>query len=140
MQPWILFAILSAISASFVAIFGKMGMQGIDSTLGTTIRSIIMTFFLVVTTILLGSYKSIGSIDGRTLTFIALSGVAGALSWIWYFLSLKTGPAGGVAALDRLSIIFVIVFAAIFLGEALTWKAILGTIMIAVGAILIAFI
>jgi len=69
--------------------------------------------------------------------FIVLSGVAGALSWLFYFFALKTGPAGGVVALDRNSVIFVIILAALFLGEGLTWNSVLGGILIACGAIFI---
>lgn len=138
MPPWIVFAIASAASASLVAVFGKIGIKNIDSTLATTVRSVIMSIFLVLTALLLGKHHSLGTIDKKTFIFIALSGIAGAVSWLFYFLSLKTGPATAVAALDRLSIVFVIILAALFLQETITWKTAIGSILIAGGAILMA--
>lgn len=138
MTSWILFAVLSAICAAFVSLFGKVGLKNIDSTLATTVRSIFMTGFLVITSFALGKWNGVGSIDKKTLFFIALSGIAGATSWLFYFYSLKQGPAGGVAALDRLSIVFIVILAAFFLGESITWKTGLGSVLILLGAILFA--
>ena len=138
---WIVYALLSAIFAALVAIFGKLGLKNIDSTLATTIRAIIMAVFLFFVSL---SFKKF---DGFTLTklssrewiLIALSGIAGALSWIFYFSALKSnaGLASKVSAIDRLSIVFVIFLAAIFLGEKLNIKSILGALSITLGAILI---
>lgn len=138
MPSWILYATLSAVFASLVSIFGKIGLKNVDSTLATTVRSIVMAGFLVLTSLALGKYKTLSSIDGRTFLFIALSGIAGATSWLFYFFSLKNGPAGGVAALDRLSIVFVVILAALFLGEGITWKTGIGSVLILCGAILFA--
>lgn len=138
MPTWIFFAILSAFSAAFVSIFGKIGLKNIDSTIATTIRSIFMSGFLLIISLAIGSWQNIGSIDKKTLVFIALSGIAGATSWLFYFYSLKEGPAGGVAAIDRLSIVFVVILAALFLGEGITWKTGLGSVLVLAGAILFA--
>ena len=138
-MSWLIFALLSAIFAALVAIFGKIGLKEIDSTLATTVRSIIMAGFLFVTS-LIGRKISLGAIDkftSKDWLFIVLSGVAGALSWLFYFMALKQGDASKIVAIDRLSIIFVVVFAALFLGEALSWKSGLGAILILSGAILI---
>jgi len=135
-MTWISFAILSAIFAAFVAIFGKIGLKNIDSTLATTVRSVFMAGFLIIVSFALQKFKQIGSIDERSLLFIALSGIAGALSWLFYFFALKSGSASGVAALDRLSVVFIIILAALFLGESLTWRSGLAGILIATGAIL----
>lgn len=139
MPSWILFALLAALFASLVSIFGKVGLQNIDSTLATTIRSVIMAGFLIITSIAFGKFETIREIDKRTFFFIALSGIAGAVSWLFYFLSLKMGPAGAVAAIDKLSIVFVVVLAGLFLSEGLTWKLVIGSLCIAGGAVLIAF-
>lgn len=138
MPTWIFFALLSAFSAAFVSIFGKIGLKNIDSTLATTIRSVFMSGFLIIASLAIGSWQNIGSIDKKTLFFIALSGIAGATSWLFYFYSLKEGPAGGVAAIDRLSIVFVVILAALFLGEGITWKTGLGSVLVLAGAILFA--
>lgn len=136
MQTWIIFALLSAIFAALVAIFGKLGVQKIDPTLSTTVRAIIMAVFLVLTSALFGKMKLLGTISGRPLMYIALSGIAGALSWLFYFFALRTGSATGVAALDRLSVVFVLIFAILLLGEHLTWKSGSGAVLITFGAIL----
>jgi bacterial/archaeal transporter family protein len=136
MQPWIIYALLSAASAGAVAVFGKLGLKGVDSTLATAVRSVVMTAFLVSAAAAFGKLRGMSSIEPRTLGWIAASGVAGAVSWLFYFLALKTGPATAVAALDRLSVVFVVIFAVVILGEALTWKTGLGAAAITIGAIL----
>jgi bacterial/archaeal transporter family protein len=136
-MSWIFFALMSAVSAAGVAIFGKIGIQGIDSILATTVRAVIMAVFLVVVSLSAGKVSLLGTLSARPMIFIALSGIAGAISWLFYFLALKFGPASAVAALDRLSVVFVIVLAALFLGEHLTWKTGLGGILVTAGAILI---
>lgn len=135
-MTWVIAALLSAAFAALVAIFGKVGLASVDTTLATAIRASIMAVFLVGAAATLGKFESISTISGRTFLFITLSGVAGALSWLFYFFALKLGPASGVAALDRLSVVFVLVFAILFLGEAFTWKAGLGAAFITLGAIL----
>lgn len=136
MTTWIFYALLSAFFAALVAIFGKIGLKGIDTTFATTVRSIIMAAFLVMTSLALGKLDFHTSLGGKALTFIVLSGIAGALSWLFYFSALKNGPASGVAALDRLSVVFVLALALLFLGEHFTWKSSLGAFFIAAGAIL----
>jgi transporter family protein len=135
-MSWIIFALLSAITAALVAIFGKIGVSNLDSTLATTVRAIIMALFLIIVSFALGKFQFLKTIDNKTLTFIILAGVSGALSWLFYFLALKLGPASGVAALDRLSVVFVLIFSVLFLAEKLTLKSALGAILITIGAIL----
>lgn len=139
MPAWIIYALLSAIFAALVAIFGKIGIKNLDTTLSTTIRSIIMAIFLVGVSAIFGKMKFINSINGRALLFIVFAGIAGALSWLFYFNALKTGPATGVAALDRLSVIFVVILALFFLGEHFTWKSGVGAFLLTTGAILMAW-
>ncbi|MFA6553395.1 MAG: EamA family transporter [Patescibacteria group bacterium] len=134
---WILFAILSAVFAALVAIFGKVGISNLDTTLATTVRSVVMAVFLVMTSLVFGKAKLLSTIHPRALLFIVLAGVAGALSWLFYFFALKNGPAPAVAALDRLSVVFVLILALIFLGEHLTWKTGIGALLITTGAIFI---
>jgi transporter family protein len=137
-MSWILFALLSALAASLVAIFGKIGLKSIDSTLATMVRSIFMTSFLVLVTLSLGKIKSLSSIDNKSLLFIAFSGIMGALSWLFYFYAIKTGPVSGVISIDKLSVVIAIIFSTIFLGEALTWKVAIGALFITIGALLVA--
>lgn len=133
---WIIYALLSALFASLVAIFGKIGLKDVDSTLATTIRAIIMATFLFVVSLSLGKTHLLSSFDSRALGYIALSGIAGALSWLFYFFAIKHGPVSSVAAVDRLSVAFVFIIAVLFLGEAFTWLKLTGITLIVVGAIL----
>ncbi len=135
---WSIYALFSAIFAGLVALFGKLGLKNIDSTLATTVRSIIMAVFLVIVAGSMGKFSGILAIHGKALLFIILSGVAGALSWLFYFIAIKQGPVAGVLAIDRTSIVFGILLAVIFVGEALTWKSVLGSILIVGGALIIA--
>ncbi|MFA5134439.1 MAG: EamA family transporter [Patescibacteria group bacterium] len=137
-MSWIIFALLAAVFAALVAIFGKIGIAGIDTTLATAVRSVIMAGFLVITALVLGKATLLPTINGRALLYIALSGIAGALSWLFYFFALKNGPASGVAALDRTSVVFVLLLAILFLGERLTWKTGIGASFVGIGAILMA--
>jgi len=136
---WLLYAFGSAVFAALVAIFGKLGLKGVDSTLATSVRAVIMAVFLFVVSLSIGKWNgfSIHSFSSRDWLLIVLSGVAGALSWLLYFAALKLGPASAVAAIDRLSIVFVVVLAAIFLSEAFSWKIGLGAAIMALGAVLI---
>ena len=136
MAIWILYALLSAFFASLVVIFGKLGVQNIDTTLATTVRTIIMAGFLVLLSLFLGKQSFLNSINNKALQFIVLSGIAGAVSWLFYFMALKSGPAAGVVAFDRLSIVFVVVLALIFLSEKITFQSGIGALLIVVGAVL----
>ena len=135
-MSWILLAIFSAVFASLVAVFGKLGLKNIDSTLATTVRVIIMSVFFVLVSFALQKFKLIQTLDRRAIVYIILSAVAGGLSWLCYFGALKNGPATAVAALDRLSIVFILILSIFFLGEGLTIKTALGTLLIVGGAML----
>ena len=134
---WIGYALLSAIFAAAVAILGKIGLKEVDSTLATAIRAVVMAIFLLGAAAVLQKFSLLKTVGDQTLTFIIFSGVAGALSWLFYFLALKYGPATGVAALDRLSVVFVVILAAMFLGEALTLKSVSGLVLLVLGALLL---
>ncbi len=135
---WLFYAFLSAFFAALVAIFAKLGLKDIDSTLATTVRSIIMAVFLITVAFALKKFDgfTISSFSGREWMLITLAGVAGALSWLFYFSALKSGTASSVVAIDKLSIVFVVILAVFFLGETLTWKVGIGAIVMTLGAIL----
>ena len=137
---WIIFALLSAITAAAVAIFGKLGLQGLDSNLATAVRAVIMAVFLVLVGLLQGKLVHLDTIlsNNKALLYIVLSGIAGALSWLFYFLALKLGKASQVAPIDRLSVVFVIILSFLILGEKITWKVAAGAAMMVAGAIIIA--
>lgn len=136
MPYWIILAIMSAVAAAAVAIFGKVGIAQVDPTLATTVRAVIMAVFLVIVSVALGKGSLLETIDRRAFAFIVFSGLVGALSWLFYFLALKNGPTSSVAALDRLSVVFVLALAVLFLGEKLTWYSGIGAALLTAGAIL----
>lgn len=135
-MSWVVYAVLSAISAAAVAILGKIGISKIDTTLATTVRAIIMALFFIVVSLALSKGRLIETIDRHAFLFIFLSGLAGAVSWWFYFLALKNGPASGVAALDRTSVAMVFILALIFLGEKFHLRSAIGAAMVVGGAIL----
>lgn len=132
----IIFALLSAVFASLVAIFGSIGLSKIDSTMATAVRSIVMAGFLVIVAYFMGKFSLLNTLTSKSMLFIVLSGVAGALSWLCYFFALRYGSPTIVAALDRLSVAFVFVFSLLFLREQFVWNKGLGIVLIVIGAIL----
>jgi transporter family protein len=136
---WILFGFLSALFAALVAIFGKIGVKNIDTTLATTVRAIVMALFLIIVSLILGKQSLIPQINSKALLFIVLSGIAGALSWLAYFLALKIGEVKGVAVLDRFSVVFAILLAWLILGESITIKNLIGMALITAGLLLFIF-
>lgn len=140
MSAWLIYALLSAISAALVAILGKIGLQHLDANTATAIRSIVMAIFLVGVVIFQGKLNLLNTFfnDKKALLIIALSGIAGALSWLFYFMAIKEGKVSQVAPIDKLSVVFAVVFAAVLFGEKISFLSGIGVIMIAAGAILVA--
>jgi transporter family protein len=135
---WRVFAIASAFFAALTAIFGKVGVSEMNSDLATFVRTLVI---LAVTALLIWArheWQRPESLSPRAIVFLVLSGIATGLSWLCYYRALQTGPASRVAPIDKLSVVFVVLFALSFLGERLTWKVGLGSILITVGAILMA--
>lgn len=137
---WLIFALLSAITAALVSIFGKIGLKGIDANTATAVRSIIMAAFLVFVVLIQGKLNQMPSIisNKKTIVFIVLSGIAGALSWLFYFMSLNFGKVSQVAPIDKLSVVFAVILSILFLGEKVSIISGLGVGLIAIGAILVA--
>jgi transporter family protein len=138
---WMLYAAGSAVAASLVAIFGKIGLQTVDPTLATILRGVVMAVLLVLAGLTFGVFKNFdaAAVGTRAWIFILLAAIAGASSWVLYFLALRYGPASAVAVIDKFSVVLVILLAAVFLGESLTWKSILGIILTIAGSLLIIF-
>lgn len=130
-------ALLSAFFAALVAIFGKIGLSNIDSTAATWVRVLVMAAFMTAVVFISGSWQSSLHLGSKGLTFIIFSAIAGSLSWIFYFAALKIGPATPVASLDRLSVVFVLILSALFLGESLTAKSVIAVGLIAGGTVLL---
>ena len=137
---WLVYAVLSAVMAALVSIFGKIGLQGLDADTATVIRAVIMALFLIA---VMAVQRNFGHVDEilanrRALTFIILSGTAGAMSWLFYFAALKYGRVSQVAPVDKLSVVIASVAAVVFLGESLSMLSASGIVLITVGIIMVA--
>ncbi|CCV10345.1 EamA family transporter [Mesorhizobium sp. STM 4661] len=138
-SSWQLWALLSAAFAALTAIFAKVGIENINSDFATFIRTIIILVVLGAILAASGQFQSPGSISGKTWLFLGLSGLATGASWLCYFRALKIGNAAQVAPIDKLSVVLVAVFGAVFLGERLSGVNWLGVALIAAGAVLVAY-
>lgn len=132
---WLIYALLSAVFASAQAILAKVGISGVDSTLGTALRTVVVLVMAWVMVFLTGGQRQLRSIDARSWVFLALSGVATGASWLCYYAALQQGPAGAVVAIDKLSILLTIAFARLVLGERLSRRAALGLVMVTAGTL-----
>lgn len=135
---WLPLAVLSAFFAALIAVFGKLGLTKVDTTVATMLRAMIMFVVLLGAVAATGKFPQVGSVQGKALLFIVLAGASGALSWLFYFWALKLGKASQVAPIDRLSAVFAVALAFLFLGEAVGWKGWLGAALITAGAVLTA--
>ena len=138
-QSWQFFAFLSAIFAALTAIFGKIGVESVNSNLATFIRTVIILLVAATFVTAQSAWRGIGEVSTRTLVFLALSGIATGLSWLCYYRALQLGPASRVAPIDKLSVVIVAVFAVMFLGERLSLPNWIGVVLIASGAVLVAW-
>ena len=134
---WVLFALGSAFFAALTALFGKLGVAGINSNMATFIRTIVI---LVVTAAILSlraEWQGLGSVSRYSWLFLVLSGVATGLSWLCYYRALQLGPVSKVAPVDKLSVAIAIILGVVFAGEQLTWQVALGGSLIVAGSLVI---
>ncbi|MDR2824707.1 MAG: EamA family transporter [Prevotellaceae bacterium] len=134
---WKYYAILSAIFAAVTAILAKVGVQGISGNIATAVRTGIVLFLAWGIVIFSGQLREVKEITKTNLLFLVLSGIATGLSWIFYFKALETGNVSKVAPIDKLSVVLVMLFSAIFLGEVMDAKTIVGGFLIALGALVL---
>lgn len=121
------------------AVFAKVGVENVNSDFATFIRTIIILMAAGLMIYITGNWQAPSTVSARTWLFLVLSGFATGASWICYFRALKLGDAARVAPIDKLSVVFVSVFAVLFLGEKLSFPNWLGVAMIAGGAVLVAY-
>jgi transporter family protein len=136
---WQIWALGSAVFAAATALLAKVGVTGIDANLATAIRTTVILVFTWAIAIGLQQHHGLSDITRRSWLFLVLSGISTGLSWLCYFRALQMGPASRVAPVDKLSVVLVIIFAAIFLGERLTPLKVAGGSLIALGAVILAF-
>ena len=134
---WLEIAVMSAVFASLTAILGKVGIEGIDSTLGTAIRTVVVLIMAWMIVFVTGKKNTLKHIDRHSMLFLILSGISTGASWLCYYRALKTGQAGVVVPIDKLSIIVTIAFSYIVLKEKLSAKSWLGLILITAGTLLL---
>lgn len=132
-KAWLVYAFLSAVFASLTSIFGKIGVENVESNLGTAIRTIVVLVMAWVMVFVTGEQKGIRSIGKKSWVFLFLSGITTGLSWLCYYRALQDGPASVVVPIDKLSILVTIVFSWIVLREKLTPKAAVGLVLILAG-------
>jgi len=135
---WQVWAFLSAIFAALTAIFAKVGVEGINSDLATLIRTVVVLITLSAILFATGQFTQAGPISDKSWLFLLLSGLGTGASWICYFRALKLGPATLVAPIDKLSVVLVALFGAVFLGERPSAYGWIGIALISAGAVLIA--
>ncbi len=138
MNNWLVWSLLSAIFAGATAVLAKIGVTGVDSSFATAIRTTVILIFTWMVASFTRSYWSFSTISFRTWLFLILSALATGLSWLCYFRALQLGEASRVAPMDKLSVLFAILFAAIVLGETLTWHHWLGGGLVLMGAVILA--
>jgi transporter family protein len=138
-KMWLFYAVLSAVFASLTSILGKIGIQGVESNLGTAIRTIVVLIMAWVIVFIQKKHVMIKNIDMKSWVFIILSGIATGFSWLCYYHALQTGRASMVVPIDQLSIVVSIAFSRIFLGERLSRKAFIGLMLVILGTMLLLF-
>jgi transporter family protein len=136
---WVFWAILSAFFAGITAVLAKKGVAGIDSNLATAIRTTVVLLFSWVIVFATNARASSSGISRRAWLFLILSGLATGLSWLCYFRALQLGEASRVAPVDKLSVVFAIVLAALVLHEKLGWQHLVGGALIVTGALILAW-
>ncbi|MGZ5198608.1 MAG: EamA family transporter [Telluria sp.] len=134
---WVLFALGSAFFAALTALFGKLGVAGINSNMATFIRTIVILAVTAAILSMRAEWQRLGSISRYTWLFLVLSGIATGLSWLCYYRALQLGPVSKVAPIDKLSVAIAIVLGVLFVGERLTWQVALGGALIVAGSVVI---
>ena len=136
--PWQAWALLSAVFAALTAIFGKVGVENINSDFATFIRTVVIVAVLAAILTATRQAQPLSTIGAKTYVFLTLSGLATGASWLCYYRALKLGEASRVAPIDKLSVVLVALFGVAFLGERLSWRNWAGVVLIGVGAVLVA--
>ena len=132
---WLMFAVGSALFAGLTSILAKCGIRKTDSTVATAIRTIVVLIFSWAMVFLVGSQNQLGSIGGKTLLFLILSGLATEASWLCYFRALQDGPASLVAPIDKLSILVTVLFSYVVFHEKLSRRSALGLVLLVGGTL-----
>ncbi len=139
-KSWFLYAVGSAFFASLTAILGKIGISGVDSNLGTAIRTTVVLVMAWVMVFVSGKVQTIRDISRRELAYICCSGIATGASWLCYYRALSEGPASVVVPVDKLSVLFTVVFSYFVFGEKLTKRESMGLFLLTAGTVVMAML
>ena len=131
-----IYALISAIFAALTSILAKIGISDINSNLATAIRTTVVLVFSWLMVFVVGGQHDLGAISKKSLVFIILSGLSTGISWLAFYKALQMTDASKIVAIDKLSVVFTIIFAFLILGEVASKKAILGTILIGLGTLI----
>lgn len=132
---WFFYALGSAVFAALTSILAKVGIDGVNSTLATAIRTVVVVIFAWVMVFLTNTQGGIGSIGRKSWLFLILSGLATGASWLCYYRALQIGEASKVVPVDKLSVVITLVLAFVLLHEKFTVKSILGCLLIGIGTL-----
>ena len=132
---WILFALLSAVFAALTSILAKIGVEGVNSTLATAIRTVVVLVMAWGMVFLTGRERELSNIAGRSWLFLILSGIATGLSWLCYYYALQKGPASKVVPIDKLSVVITLALAFLVLHEKADLKTVIGGLLITAGTL-----
>ena len=132
---WLLYAVLSAVFAALTSILAKLGIEGVNSTLATAIRTVVVLVMAWGMVFLSGAQKGIGEISQKSWLFLILSGLATGASWLCYYRALQMGEASRVVPIDKLSVVITLALAFIILHEQFTWKSAVGSALITAGTL-----
>lgn len=138
LSSWQVWALLSAAFAALTAVFAKVGVAEVGSDYATFVRTVVILAVVTLLVAASGEWQPPGTVPTRTWVFLVLSGLATGASWVCYFRALKLGEAARVAPVDKLSVVMVAVFGALFLGERLSLTGWIGVALITLGAGLVA--
>lgn len=132
---WFIFALLSAVFSAATAILAKVGIENVDSTLATAIRTTVVLCMAWIMVFVSRSYRTFGGISARSWIFLVLSGIATGAAWLCYFKALQIGEASKVVPVDKMSTVLTLIFACVFLHEQFSVKSAVGIILLAAGTL-----
>lgn len=138
-QHWSVWAVAAAVLAALTSLLAKVGLEGLPSNLATLLRTVVVLLVLVPLVVARGELLPLSALPRRSLLFLLLSGLATAGSWLCFFRALQMGPVARVAPIDKFSVVLVAVGGVVVLGESLSSVQWLGVVLIAVGAVLVAW-
>lgn len=139
MPPWTLYAIAAALFAGLTSVVAKRGMENIPADLALALRTGVVLLLVWLNAAAMGVWKSLPALTGRAATWLALSGLTTALSWICYYRAMKTGPVSYIATIDKGSILLTLLLSCLWLGEPFTWKLGLGAALVGSGLVVLAW-